>query len=73
MNEAMTFAELLKGANESKTGRNPGQWTPAAVIAWRADPPLEMARLLDAAFALKLDRKVTAGDEELVLIWCMEV
>jgi|tagenome__1003787_1003787.scaffolds.fasta_scaffold20968997_3 hypothetical protein len=36
MNEAMTFAELLKGANESKTGRNPGQWTPAAVVAWRA-------------------------------------
>jgi hypothetical protein len=75
MNEAMTFAELLKGANESKTGRNPGQWTPAAVVAWRAGPPPEMARLLDAAFALelKLDRKVTAGDEELVLLWCMEV
>jgi len=34
-----------------------------------------MARLLDAAFALelKLDRKVTAGNEELVLLWCMEV
>jgi hypothetical protein len=63
MNEAMTFAELLKGANESKTGRNPGQWTPAAVVAWRAAPP-EMAQLLNAAFALelKLDCKVTAGD-----------
>jgi hypothetical protein len=63
----MTFAELMAAANESKTGRNPGQWTPAAVETWRA-AELNMARMLDAAFALKLrlGRKVTAGDEGLV-------
>lgn len=65
----MTFAEALTAANQSnaKTGRGPGQWTPAAVETWRAAEP-EMARLLDAAIALelKLGRKVTAGDEDLV-------
>lgn len=65
----MTFAELLIAANESKaqTGRNPGQWTPAAVETWRSAEP-DMARMLDAAFALelKLNRKVTAVDEGLV-------
>ncbi|MGF7213052.1 hypothetical protein GGE65_007688 [Skermanella aerolata] len=64
----MTFAELMAAANESKTGRNPGQWTSAAVETWRAAEP-DMARMLDAAIALelKLNRKVTAADEELVL------
>lgn len=63
----MTFAELMEAANASKTGRNAGQWTPAAVETWRAAEP-DMARLLDAAFALelRLGRKVTAADEELV-------
>jgi hypothetical protein len=65
----MTFAELLTAANQStaKVGRNPGQWTPAAVETWRAAEP-EMARMLDAAFALelRLGRKVTAADEDLV-------
>ena len=65
----MTFAELLAAANESraKTGRGPGQWTPAAVETWRGAEP-EMARMLDAAIALelRLGRKVTAGDEDLV-------
>jgi hypothetical protein len=58
----VTFAELLASANQSKTGHNLDQWTPAAVEPWRAAPP-EMARLLDAAFALefKLDRRVTPG------------
>jgi hypothetical protein len=65
----MTFAEVLTAANQSnaKVGRNAGQWTPAAVETWRSAEP-EMARMLDAAFALelRLERKVTAADEELV-------
>lgn len=65
----MTFTELLIAANQSKaqTGRGPGQWTPAAVETWRSAEP-EMARMLDAAFALelKLGRKVAAGDQDLV-------
>lgn len=69
MTGRMDFAGLLTAANQSKaqTGRNPGQWTPAAVETWRAADP-EMARLLDAAFALelKMNRKVTAADEDLV-------
>lgn len=69
MSETMTFAEALTAANQSnaKVGRNPGQWTPAAVETWRAAEP-EMARMLDAAFALelKLGRKVSARDEDLV-------
>jgi hypothetical protein len=62
----MTFAKLMEAANASKTSRNASQWTPA-VETWRAAEP-EMARLLDAAFALelRLGRKVTAVDEELV-------
>jgi hypothetical protein len=63
----MILAEILKAANESRSKgiRNSGQWTPAAVEAWRAAPP-HMARLLDAAFALelKIGRKVTAADED---------
>jgi hypothetical protein len=65
----MTFAELLTAANQSQTkvGRGPGQWTSAAVETWRAAEP-EMARMLDAAIALelKLGRKVSAADEDLV-------
>jgi hypothetical protein len=70
MAETMTFAEALTAANQShaKVGRNPGQWTPAAVETWRSAEP-EMARMLDAAFTLelKMNRKVTAGDESLVM------
>jgi hypothetical protein len=69
MTVTMDFGELLTAANESKAqvGRNPGQWTPAAVETWRSAEP-EMARMLDAAFALelRLGRKVTAADEGLV-------
>jgi hypothetical protein len=63
----MTFAELMAAANESKTDRNPGQWTLAAIETWRTAEP-DMARMLDAAIALelKLNRKVMATDEELV-------
>jgi hypothetical protein len=48
-------------------GIGPGQWTPAAVVTWRSAEP-EMARMLDAAFALelRLERKVMAADEDLV-------
>ena len=51
----MTFGELLTAANQSnaKAGRNPGQWTPAAVETWRSVEP-DLARMLDAAFALEL-------------------
>ena len=62
-----TFADLLVAANETKTGRSPGQWTPAACRVWRdADP--EMARLLEAALAWELatGRTATAEDEALV-------
>jgi hypothetical protein len=65
----MTFGELLTAANQSnaKAGRNPDQWTPTAVETWRSVEP-ELARMLDAAFALglRLDEKVTAADEDLV-------
>ena len=51
----MTFAEVLTAANESKakTGRGPGQWTPAAVETWRAADP-EMSQPLEAAIAWEL-------------------
>ena len=52
-NKVVDFAGLLARANESKSGRNAGQWTPAAVEAWRAASP-ELARMLDAASALEL-------------------
>jgi hypothetical protein len=63
----MNFADLLTAANHSQTkvSRGPGQWTSAAVETWRA-AEREMARMLDAAIALKLDRKVSATDEDLV-------
>jgi hypothetical protein len=63
----MTFAELMAAANESKVGRNAGQWTPGACRVWReADP--EDARLLEAALAweLAMGRKATPGDEAAV-------
>jgi len=48
MTDTTTFADLLAAANETKTGRSPGQWTPAACRVWReADP--EMARLLEGS------------------------
>jgi hypothetical protein len=64
MADTMTFEELLAAANESKTGRGPGQWTPAACRVWRAAEP-EDARLLEAALAWELatGRKATADDE----------
>jgi hypothetical protein len=59
----MTFAEILAAANETKTGRNPGQWTPAACKTWReADP--EMARMLEAAFAWELGNGRIARPED---------
>jgi hypothetical protein len=67
MTDTTTFADLLGAANETKTGRSPGQWTPAACRVWReADP--EMARLLEAALAWELatGRTATAEDEALV-------
>jgi hypothetical protein len=64
MTDTMTFAELLAAANESKTGRGPGQWTPAACRVWREAEP-EASRLLEAALAWELatGRKATAEDE----------
>ena len=50
MTDTMTFAELMATANESATGRNPGQWTPAACQIWREAEP-EMSRLLEVALA----------------------
>jgi hypothetical protein len=43
----MTFAELMAAANESKIGRNPGEWTPGACKIWRETNP-EDALLLEA-------------------------
>ena len=40
----MNVAELLATANQSKTGRGPSQWAPAACRVWR-EAELEMARL----------------------------
>ena len=67
MTNTTTFADVLAAANETKTGRSPGQWTPAACRVWReADP--EMARLLEAALAweLTVGRTATADDEAAV-------
>jgi hypothetical protein len=64
---ASTFAAILAAANESKTGRKAGQWTPAACRAWKeADPT--MARLLEAVFAWELatGRMARPEDESLV-------
>ena len=67
MTGTMTFADILAAATETKTGRSPGQWTPAACRVWReADP--EMARLLEAALAweLAVGRTAKADDEAAV-------
>jgi hypothetical protein len=52
MGEGATFTSVLTAVNESKTGRNPGQWTPAACKTWReADPEiscLHQPKLADA-------------------------
>jgi hypothetical protein len=67
MTDTTTFADLLAAANETKTGRSPGQWTPAACRVWReADP--EVARLLEAALAweLALGKVASPEDEPLV-------
>jgi hypothetical protein len=53
MTDTMIFEELLAAANESKTGRGPGQWTPAACKVWREAGP-EASRLLEAALAWEL-------------------
>ena len=60
----MNFVDLMAAANESKTGRGPGQWTPAACRVWRAAEP-EDARLLEAALAWELatGRKAKPEDE----------
>ena len=63
----MNFTGLMAAANESKTGRNPGQWTPAACRVWReADP--EDARLLEAALAweLAMGQQAQPADEDAV-------
>jgi hypothetical protein len=67
MTDTMNFAELLDAANESKTGRGPGQWTPTACRVWREAEP-EASRLLEAVLAweLTIGRKVTADDEPAV-------
>ena len=67
MTNTTTFADLLAAANETKTGRSPSQWTPAACRVWReADP--EMARLLEAALAWELATGRTAAAEDEVLV-----
>jgi hypothetical protein len=53
MPDALTFSEMLAAANESKTGRGRGQWTPAACKVWREAEP-EASRLLEAALAWEL-------------------
>lgn len=60
----MTFEEPLAAANESKTGRGPGQWTLAACRVWREAEP-EASRLPEAALAWELatGRKATVDDE----------
>jgi hypothetical protein len=60
----VTFANLLAAGNETKTGRLPGQWTPAACRVWREAEP-EDARLLEATLAWELatGRTATADDE----------
>jgi hypothetical protein len=71
MADTMTFGKLLDAANESKTGRGPGQWTPAACKAWREAEP-EMARMLEAAYAWELGsgRIAWAEDEAAVrAVW----
>ena len=67
MTNTTTFADLLAAANETKTGRSPSQWTPAACRVWRGADP-EMARLLEAALAweLALGRTAKADDEAAV-------
>lgn len=63
----MIFTELMTAANESKVGRNAGQWTPAACRVWREAEP-EDARLLEAALAweLAMGRKAGQADEAAV-------
>jgi hypothetical protein len=63
----MTFAELMVVANESKVGRNAGQWTPGACKIWREAAP-EESRLLEAAIAWELAsaRRAQPGDEAAV-------
>jgi len=67
MTNTMTFEELLAAANESKTGRGPGQWTPAACRVWREAGP-DASRLFEAALAWELTtgRKAVAEDEAAV-------
>ena len=63
----MTFSELMAAANESKVGRNAGQWNPGACKVWREAEP-EDARLLEAALAweLAMGRKAGQSDEAAV-------
>ena len=49
----------MAAANESKVGRNAGQWTPGACRVWREAEP-EDARLLEAV--------ISAGDTVLILL-----
>ena len=63
MTNTTTFADVLAAANETKTGRSPGQWTPAVCRVWREAEP-EAARLLEAALAweLAVGRRATPAD-----------
>ena len=64
MADTMTFGELLDAANESKTGRGPGQRTPAACKAWREAEP-EMARMLEAAYTWELgSHRIARAEDE---------
>ena len=63
----MNFTELLAAANESKTGRKPGQWTPMACKIWREAEP-GSSRLLEAAIAWEMGsgRKAKPDDEPMI-------
>ena len=67
MMNTTTFADLLAAANETKTGRSPGQWTPAACRVWREVDP-EMAWLLEAALAWELGVGRMARPEDELLV-----
>lgn len=67
----MTFTELLEQAQESRVGRNPGQWTPRACQIWRDADPAD-ARLLEAAFAWELSAgRIARPADEPVIRQCL--
>src|SRR5689334_7579799 len=59
MTNTMTFADLLAAANETKTGRSPGQWTPAACRVWReAEPEAAPARCTEEEETRELRQQI---------------